>query len=307
MYKLKITLQAIIVLLYLIPNISFASNTIKITDALGQLITVPADAKRIICLSEIDYDSALALNVKPLATIKGRGQDTIPRYLQEKSQQIEIVGAIGRPDIERIIEFQPDLILTSQQRTGTMDQLKMIAPTVVTSKRGEDWKTVFKRTAIALNKEKESKDFLLKYQQRLLEVRSNIKVEDATTISIVRWNPKGPVYMLNDSFASLIVRDLKLQRPIVQQKKGAHHSRPLSLEALQQIDGDWIFLGSLDSSGKATEAMNVVKNSAAFKQLNASKLEHITLVDGSLWTSVGGPLAAYQVLEDIERVMKNSG
>ena len=63
MYKLRITLQAIIVLLYLIPNISFASNTIKITDAFGQLITVPADAKRIICLSEIDYDSALALNV----------------------------------------------------------------------------------------------------------------------------------------------------------------------------------------------------------------------------------------------------
>jgi len=307
MFNHRITLQAIVIIFSLVSNVSFANNSIQVIDAFGQLVTVPANAKRIICLSEIDFDSALALNVKPIATIKGRGQNAIPRYLQDKGQEIAIVGAIGRPDIERILEFQPDLIITSQQRPGTMNQLSMIAPTVVTSKRGEDWKTVFQRTAQVLNKKEEAKSFLKKYQQRLVEVRNNIKVKDATTISIVRWNPKGPAYMLNDAFASLIVRDLKLQRPTIQRKKGAHHSRPLSLEALQQIDGDWIFFGSLDSSGKAVEAMNEVKNSAAFKQLRASKLKHITLVDGSLWTSVGGPLAAYQVLADIERVMKKAG
>ncbi|TQV87231.1 ABC transporter substrate-binding protein [Aliikangiella coralliicola] len=285
------------------------ATTRSVFDALGNKVQVPVEPKKVVALSEIDYDSTLALRIAPSATIRGRGQGDIPRYLKpiakqlDSSMELSIVGDIGRPNLEKIIELQPDLIITSQQRPGVMKQLSLIAPTVVTAKRGESWREIFARIATVLNRESEAGLFLEQYHQRLEDVKTNLKNSKNSTVSIVRWNPKGPAYMFNDSFASLIVRDLKLQRPKVQQQKGYHHSRPLSLEALHQIDADWIFLGTLDGTGDAVDAMQVARNSEPFKQLKASRQNQVIPVDGSLWTSVGGPLAALQVLKDIEQAM----
>ncbi|WP_299002051.1 hypothetical protein [uncultured Shewanella sp.] len=79
----------------------------------------------------------------------------------------------------------------------------------------------------------------------------------------------------------------------------------LSLEALDIIDADWLLLGTLNSKGKAYTAMESTTQQPMFQRLNAYKNHHVSIVDGSYWTSIGGPLAALQVIDDIENIMLN--
>ncbi|WP_213662944.1 iron-siderophore ABC transporter substrate-binding protein [Stutzerimonas stutzeri] len=276
----------------------------QMTDALGNTVTVPEVPKRVITLSEIDLDTALTLGVTPVGTINGRGQAAPPRYLDGKLPAgIEVVGDIDNPNLETLLELQPDLILTGPVKPEQLAILNEIAPTVITFNWARPWQESMQRTAQALNREAEAKAVLERYRARVEEARQRLAAHQGETLSIVRWNPKGPSYMFKDAFASTVAEDVGLRRPAHQQDRGHTHSMALSLESLELLDADWLVIGTLATSGEAVEAMNQAEQTPAFRQLSAIQAKRFGAVDGSLWTSLGGPMAALQVIEDIEALL----
>ncbi|MTZ15037.1 ABC transporter substrate-binding protein [Pseudomonas sp. JL972] len=276
----------------------------QMTDALGNTVTVPDAPKRVITLSEIDLDTALTLGVTPVGTINGRGQAAPPRYLDGKLPAgIEVVGDIDNPNLETLLELQPDLILTGPVKPEQLAILNEIAPTVITFNWARPWQESMQRTAQALNREVEAKAVLERYRARVEEARQRLAAHQGETLSIVRWNPKGPSYMFKDAFASTVAEDVGLRRPAHQQDPGHTHSMALSLESLELLDADWLVIGTLATSGEAVEAMNQAEQTPAFRQLSAIQAKRFGAVDGSLWTSLGGPMAALQVIEDIEALL----
>ncbi|MCQ4274384.1 ABC transporter substrate-binding protein [Stutzerimonas degradans] len=276
----------------------------QMTDALGNTVTVPDAPKRVITLSEIDLDTALTLGVTPVGTINGRGQAAPPRYLDGKLPAgIEVVGDIDNPNLETLLELQPDLILTGPVKPEQLAILNEIAPTVITFNWARPWQESMQRTAQALNREAEAKAVLERYRARVEEARQRLAAHQGETLSIVRWNPKGPSYMFKDAFASTVAEDVGLRRPAHQQDPGHTHSMALSLESLELLDADWLVIGTLATSGEAVEAMHQAEQTPAFRQLSAIQAKRFGAVDGSLWTSLGGPMAALQVIEDIEGLL----
>ncbi len=276
----------------------------QMTDALGNTVTVPEAPKRVITLSEIDLDTALTLGVTPVGTINGRGQAAPPRYLDGKLPAgIEVVGDIDNPNLETLLELQPDLILTGPVKPEQLAILNEIAPTVITFNWARPWQESMQRTAQALNREAEAKAVLERYRARVEEARQRLAAHQGETLSIVRWNPKGPSYMFKDAFASTVAEDVGLRRPAHQQDPGHTHSMALSLESLELLDADWLVIGTLATSGEAVEAMHQAEQTPAFRQLSAIQAKRFGAVDGSLWTSLGGPMAALQVIEDIEGLL----
>ncbi|WP_306092953.1 ABC transporter substrate-binding protein [Stutzerimonas degradans] len=280
------------------------ADTRQVTDAMGNTVTVPEAPQRVITLSEIDLDTALTLGVTPVGTINGRGQAAPPRYLDGKLPVgIEVVGDIDNPNLETLLELQPDLILTGPVKPEQLAILNEIAPTVITFNWARPWQESMQRTAQALNREAEAKAVLERYRARVEEARQRLAAHQGETLSIVRWNPKGPSYMFKDAFASTVAEDVGLLRPAHQQDRGHTHSMALSLESLELLDADWLVIGTLATSGEAVEAMNQAEQTPAFRQLSAIQAKRFGAVDGSLWTSLGGPMAALQVIEDIEGLL----
>lgn len=280
------------------------AGTRQVLDANGQSHTVPDDPQRVVVLSELDLDSALTLGVQPVGTVNGRGQGTLPRYLLDKAgKAIQVVGDLDNPNLEKLIDLEPDLILTGQTKPELLALLQEIAPTVVTGNWGEPWKTVFNRSANVMNKEAEAKAFLARYDARLAEARSKLAKHQGEQVSIVRWNPKGPSYMHGGTFASSVVTEMGLARPAHQIGDKSPHSPALSLESLNLLDGDWLVVGTLSASGDAVDAMKQAEQTPAFQQLDAIKGKRFGAVDGSLWTSTGGPQAALRVIEDVEGLL----
>ncbi|MDO9354302.1 MAG: hypothetical protein Q7T55_11440, partial [Solirubrobacteraceae bacterium] len=81
-------------------------------------------------------------------------------------------------------------------------------------------------------------------------------------------------------------------------------------------DGDWVFFGALGAgsaeagsvdlpadAASAEGAIKTAEDTPGFTRLAAFKAKHIVPVDGSAWTSAGGPLAANVILDDVARTL----
>ncbi|MFD5000761.1 ABC transporter substrate-binding protein [Streptomyces buecherae] len=275
-----------------------------VKDVTGADVKVPEKVERVVVLSEMDLDSSLALGVQPVGLTAGRGQKGAPEYLADKAKDIEVVGAVTGPDLEKVLAAKPDVILAGQIADAqVLKQLRGIAPTVMTVGKDKNWKSALTLTGEVLGKQNEAKTFLADYDKRVGEVRKSLGDKAGSSVSVARYSAKGTAVMQQGVFISDVLKDLEFKRPALQNKKGAGHSTPLSDEDIQQIDADWLFIGTLSSKGKDADLFGELRKKPAYQQLGAVKSGHVTQIDGSKWTSLGGSLAAMSVLDDVEKAM----
>ncbi|GGT08283.1 ABC transporter substrate-binding protein [Nonomuraea spiralis] len=283
------------------PGASAAAPAVReVKDATGTLIKVPAEPKRVVTLTQEDLDAVLALGVTPVGITNGQGIDTPPAYLADRVKGVPIVGNLLQPVIDKVVEAAPDLILAGDlQDQQVLDQLRKITPaTVVTMAPTDDWKLSFMGVGNALNKLDVAKKVMADYDARVAEAKTEVKPAE---VSIVRWNPQGPSWMEKRQFAGFVATDLGMTRPAAQDKDGTAHSMPLSLEALSDIDGEWLFVSTLTADGEKTLAE--IRQTPAFKELKAVKAGHVVSVNGSVWSTRGAPLAAAVVIDDLVKAL----
>lgn len=293
-----------VVLLLITCLLCEAAAARTVTDAQDRTVTVPAAAERVVALTGTDLDVALTLGVQPVGTLNGRGQSGPPRYLGDRAAGIPIVGNFPSPNLGRIIELDPDVILAGGlPDRQLLAQLERIAPTVATYALGEGWRQALARGAAALGREQERDAFLDRYREELAGTRRALCVDTESTVSIVRWSRQGPAFMKRDAFASSVLRDLGLRRPEGQREEGMGHSPPLSLEAIERIDADLIFLGTLRRDGQAAQALASVRDRPVFQRLGAVQRDQVAVVDGSLWTGLGGPAGALEILATVREIL----
>ena len=280
-----------------------AATTTQVTDAAGTKVEIPADPKRVVALSEMDLDASLALGVEPVGLTAGRGQKGAPQYLADQAKGIPVVGAVTGPDIEKVVQAEPDVILAGQLADEqVLAQLRKIAPTVVTIGDTKDWKKALELTGTTLGKSNEAEKFLADYATEAAALKTDLGPQAGASVSVARYSAKGTAVMQQGVFISDVLKDLGFERPGIQNDKGEGHSTPLSDENLKEIDGDWLFIGSLDAGADGDLLAELAKK-PAYQQLGAVRDEHATVIDGTKWTSLGGAQAAASVLDDIRKAM----
>ncbi|WP_030420320.1 ABC transporter substrate-binding protein [Streptomyces sp. NRRL F-5065] len=283
---------------------SSATRTVK--DATGRAVEVPAEPKRIVTLTQEDLDMVLALGVKPVGITNGQGLDKPPAYLADKVEGVDVVGNLLQPVMDKVVAARPDLILAGDmQDEQVLKQLREITPaTLVTMAPTDDWKLSFRGIGNAVNKLDRANEVISEHEAAAKAAGGKLGANKGAEVSIVRWNPGGPSWMENKQFASGIALEMGLKRPKAQNKDGNAHTPSLSLEKINEIDGDWLFLSTLTSDGE--KALEDVQSKAAYKELDAVKNDHVVTVDGSVWSTRGGPLAAGVVMDDITEALSAS-
>jgi iron complex transport system substrate-binding protein len=272
---------------------------------------VPEDPQRVVTITDSDLDAVLALGIEPIGVTNGRGQMTPARYLTEMlPESTVVVGNFFNPNLELVLELDPDIILAAGlSDPAVLEQLNAIAPTVDTYSAGWDWQTHFRTVANALNKTAEAEEFLAGYAQRIKTLQSTLADHLGEEFIVARWSAEGPQVMAPITFVSAVLFDLGLTSPesIPDLQAGHAHSAPLSLETLGVIDVDWAFVGTLQAEGDAVDALMEVIENPLFRALEVVQNNRLFIIDGSLWTSSGGPLATMLVLDDVEAAMLEEG
>ncbi|MBD5770113.1 ABC transporter substrate-binding protein [Marinomonas colpomeniae] len=289
-------------------GLSAYASDISINTQYGK-VSVPHEVKRIVTVYEGALDSSFALGFEPVGAISTRGGDKVASYIQVTAKNVPLVGSMKEINIEAVIAQRPDVILAPWYLPKEQYALlSRIAPTIVPENKGfrpDAWINELRFYAKALNREQKAEEVIQQVNDRITllkkEVESNLP-EDERGASLIRWMPQGAVVLTPKFFSNAILAQTGFDvtdAGLVE--KNRPHSSVLSLENLSTIDNDWLFMATLNS--EARDALSAAQKTPVFARLSVAKKDHVIPVDGQLWTSATGPIAANGILDDIQNVI----
>lgn len=285
-----------VVLLTTAFSVVAANNCRTVTHAMGETC-VPEHPQRIVVLDTGELDIAYALGVTPIAATTPYQQESYPAYLDLPAQQIVHLGKNTEPDLERILQLQPDLILGSQHGHAHLyPTLSRIAPTVFSAKIGRSWAENLQLFATALNQEAVATQLLQQVEQRCQRIQHLYKTKHSPKVSIVRSMQDHIRLYLHDTFIHDLLQRCQIRRPDIQDQPG-FAIRLRSPRHIEQLNGELILL-----SEYTPRKGSLIKRwqRSRFWRLVQGELIH---VDDSYWMLGIGPTAALAVLTDLEKIL----
>lgn len=265
-----------------------------ITHAAGETV-IEAKPQRVVVLDGGELDDVLTLGITPVGIALPEGADGQPSYLRDKLDGVADVGITSSPNIEAIAALQPDLILGSKLRVDQLyGQLAAVAPTVFSIRPGFPWKENFLLVADALGEEEQAEQVLNDYQAKADEVRESL--DGTPTISMVRFMPGRLRLYGNLSFIGVILKDVGLPRPAIQDIDEL--AVEISPETIADADGDRIFYASYGDPS-ATDQATVV-GGPLWASVPAVAAGNAQEVSDELWFLALGPTGAMLVLDDLQ-------
>lgn len=275
-----------------------ASETRVIEHAMGKT-EISGTPERVVVLDTGELDSAMTLGVKPVGAVEAVEGMGYPSYL-EGTEEIENVGTIEEPNLEKIATLNPDLILSSKLRHEAIyDQLSQIAPTVFTETTGVTWKENFEVHAKALNRVEEGNTVEKEYRDRVEQFRQAIG-ENPPTVSVVRFTPGDTRIYQKESFIGTVLEDAGLPRP-PSQDVDEFAMLNVSREAIPDMGGDVIFTTVYGDEQET--ALTEITSTPLWQQLEAVQQGKVYEVSDDLWMLGIGYTAANGVVDDLTRYL----
>jgi len=265
---------------------------------------VPLNPSRVVAIGTLE--ELLALDIKPVGAafwVAGGGSGDIPAYLGDRAAGITNLGNTAQPNLERIIQLKPDLIIGVPHGIKPMHKLlSQIAPTVVLDGADPEWKAFFVRVADVLNRSQQAQQLLDAYEQRLTEFQHRIGRSDSDAngmfkqmrVSVIRSYSNGLRIYMRESFNGSILEDAGLLRPPAQDKDT--WAKDVSLESIPEMEGDVIFV---THDNPKDSLLNQISDQPLWHYLEAVQHNKVYTVDHEYWIGGSSIIAANRVLDDL--------
>lgn len=255
--------------------------------------------ERVVVLDTGELDSAMTLGVKPVGAVEAVEGLGYPSYL-EGTEEIENVGTIEEPNLEKIASLEPDLILSSKLRHQQIyDQLSQIAPTVLTETTGVTWKENFEVHAKALNRVEEGDIVKKEYQGRIDEFKQAMD-DNPPEVSVARFLPGDTRIYQKESFIGTVLEDNGLPRP-PSQDVDEFAITNASAELIPKMGGDVIFVTTYGPEDESTKKK--ITGDPLWQKLDAVQQERVYEVSDDLWMLGIGYTAANGVVDDLTKYL----
>ncbi|MGV9882465.1 ABC transporter substrate-binding protein [Streptomyces sp. NPDC003006] len=282
---------------------SGSARTHTVKTAMGD-VKVPVSPERVVVLDTAELDSAISLGVKPVGSTHVEAESGFLNYLpKDKVSGIKDVGEMLNPNMEAIAELKPDLILTSKIRhAAKYDQLKKIAPTVMTETTGYPWKENFQVHADAMGKQAEAKKVVSDYEAHAKKVTTAIggpAKAKSTKVNVIRFMEGADIRLYGEqSYIATLLKDVGLGRAPISAKAKDGFSYDLSPEKIDLADTDVIFRSTYGDPKKAKQTQTT--GSGLWKNMKAVKSGNVHTVDDELWIQGIGYTAANKILDELQ-------
>ncbi|MEV6275584.1 ABC transporter substrate-binding protein [Nocardia sp. NPDC051832] len=273
-----------------------AGGTRSVTHAAG-VAQVPADPQRIVVLSTAALDAACALGLweRVVGAVTIAGPRPQPQYLGYGVVEIPAIGSAAEPDLAKIAELRPDVILgETPGGTAAFDGLQKIAPTVLVG--GDDgWQAEFLGYASGLDRVTAAEQALADYRVEAANTGNELAANQSQA-SVVRFTPGAIQIQGSNSFAGQVLADAGVQRPTAQ--RGASADVPPA--DLEPIEGDIVYV-MFDGAGGKTFGEKTLR-SDEFKDLSAATDKRVFVVEDPVWHG-NGLTAARALLTDLRNTL----
>lgn len=259
---------------------------------------VPADPQRVVVLDSPHLDAALSLGIHPIGAVAVFADQSLPAYLGDRTEGIEVMGTIEEPDLEAIAGLDPDLILSATVRHEDIyDQLSQIAPTVFTESSGTDWKEGFELVAEALGEQQAAQEALEGYQARVERLGDDLGARELMA-AIVRFLPDETRLYGPETFSGSVLDDVGFE--LLDLDYDEYSMAYISAEQVGLLeDTDVIFTSTYGPAEETTRA----EVTGLWANLEALQTGCRFDVTDDEWMIGIGLIGAEIILDDLERFL----
>ncbi|MEM7793976.1 MAG: iron-siderophore ABC transporter substrate-binding protein [Cyanobacteria bacterium P01_C01_bin.118] len=262
---------------------------------------VIANPSRIAVLDYFTVEALIVLGVQPI----GAPAIIVDNLLHLPLAESEIVdiGTPNEPSLETLAALKPDLILATESfiQEDTYGLLSRIAPTVVFDNDGFiEWQELTQLCAEVMGKEAEAAQLKAEYEAKLQVFKSQLDASQIQ-VSVAVFNNEQISVFSKNTFVGTILEAAGVSRPPKQLEDTDASMLPISLELLNEIDGDVLFVinpqSQTDIAADVRAALEKMKANPLWSKLNVVQAKQVYEVD-TYWFGMGY-IAANLVLDDL--------
>ncbi|MEG1310955.1 MAG: ABC transporter substrate-binding protein [Romboutsia sp.] len=279
---------------------------VKVEHAVGTTDVVK-NPEKIVVFDYAALDAIEALGIEGVIGVpKG---SVLPTYLTKfEADEYGNVGALKEPDLEKVNELKPDLIIINGRQHSFYDKLTEIAPTISLSKEDGQYMRDFTKNMKIIgdifNKEDKVEEELSKINEKIAEVNKVVVKNryEATTL----MTSEGSLSVFGaDSRFGTIYNDFGFKNSD-KNIKAADHGQEISFEYVASQDSDFIFVidkSVIDTKTKQQSAQELLNNDL-MNNSKAVKNGNIIYLDTPSWyTSDGGIISTNTMIDEISKAI----
>ncbi|MGL5351205.1 MAG: siderophore ABC transporter substrate-binding protein [Cetobacterium sp.] len=264
---------------------------------------VPKNPTRVIVF---DYGIVEMLDTVGVEVI-GLPKDGLPKFLEKfKDEKYVNVGGLKDPNLEKIYELKPDLIIVAGRQEPFYDQLSKIAPTVGLTTTGDDYldtlKVNVKMMGEIFSKQVELNKELATLETNLKEVKDKVESQNLNALVVLSNNGKLSAYGLKSRFA--IIYDHFGFKTVGEIAASTHGSK-VNFEYLLEKNPNYIFVVDRNAVNGGEVSANKAFDNDIVKATDAYKNGNIIFLDAETWyTATGGIKTTQKMIDEVKAGLK---
>ncbi|GAB3702707.1 ABC transporter substrate-binding protein [Nocardiopsis oceani] len=257
----------------------------EVEDAMGT-VTVPEEAQRVVALDSLVIDTVVALDGPLVGAAQAGSVDTLPVYLGDAVEEVEIVGSIEEPNIEAIATLEPDLVLGTKLRHEDFhEQLSSVAATVFVAEPAIGWQDNVLLVGEALGRSERAEEVLGELLAEAVDTGLAVGAE-GRTVHVLRRVDNGVRLHGPGTFSGSVLGEMGFTVPDMDWDD--NDMTELSFENLDQVEADIVFV--TEDTDLDDEILSGVP---AVSEGNAHP------VDDRTWISGIGVIGAGRIIADV--------
>lgn len=257
----------------------------------------------------LDYGSIDILDTMGVEVAGLPKSSTLPAYLEKyKSDEYIDIGSLKEPNLEKINELNPDLIIIESRQAELYKDFSEIAPTIQLGTEGTDYFASVEKNVNTLaeifNKEDIAKEELKKLELRVNSVKEKVQSENLNALVNLVSDGSMSIYGEGSRFNSIYGnfgftttdKDIEV----------SNHGQSISYEYLAEKNPNYLFvIDKAAATQKESQPAKEIVETELVKTTDAYKNGNIVYLDSSAWYIGGAGLkAADQITMDIENALK---
>lgn len=263
------------------------NETISIKHELGEAKVIK-NPKNVVVFDYGIVDSLNALGIDITALPKG---DVLPSFLNKyKADKYKGVGSIKEPNMEKIFEIKPDLIIISGRQSKYYEEMNKIAPTIYLNIDSKDYIGSFKSNMNILgdifDKKDEVSKEIVKIENLIKEVKDKATEKKANGLIILTNDSAFSVYG-KDSRFGIIHKELGIT-PIDKTISDATHGQKASFEYIVEKNPEYIFVVDRAAVVGGEKSAKEIFENELVKKTQAYKNNNIIYLSADIWYTASG-------------------